>query len=406
MLVIALIAIILSVGVINAFIPIIIIIILIAAGAGAMRGFNLFNAFGVATLVGGGPGTVGGSTRGTIAKSGFPLRAFLDAPTVKRPQKFTPLQERKNFGSPLGPGKKSQKLGGGKPEGQEGGSKKAETLEAAFIEHLDTMHRNAEAEAEELKRRGGMVRLASARPTGSAASSPFTNPGAKEKAAYDSYAGTKTTPGTKTKAAQMAFAGFGGERAALLASIKKSRGREREVLLSKLKEARVSNSDQRKTRIDANNKAMQRSMKQMMVIARRRVEFGINGPKKDKLSGGEINALINMGLRNEGDRTTALSESERNAFARRTQHDIDTLQAQKKIIDNYFNKERTAKSAYQRWSSENAILGLHGYDRMRLDRIDEERKKAAKVKRRKDWRRENIYNPIARSMGKKPKDGQ
>ncbi len=67
-----------SIGAINALVPIIIIIILIAAAAGATRGFSIFNVFGIASLVGGGMGSVGGSSRGTAAKSGFPLRLLLD----------------------------------------------------------------------------------------------------------------------------------------------------------------------------------------------------------------------------------------------------------------------------------------------------------------------------------------
>ena len=42
----ALLAVILSVGAINALIPILVIIILIAAAAGATRGFSFFNVFG------------------------------------------------------------------------------------------------------------------------------------------------------------------------------------------------------------------------------------------------------------------------------------------------------------------------------------------------------------------------
>jgi len=70
---------ILSVGNLNALVPIMVIIVLIAAAAGATRGFSLFNLFGVASLLGG-MGSVGGGSRGGMAKSGFPLRTYLDAP--------------------------------------------------------------------------------------------------------------------------------------------------------------------------------------------------------------------------------------------------------------------------------------------------------------------------------------
>jgi hypothetical protein len=47
------IAIILSIGAINAFIPLIIILILIVAAAGLMRGYNIFALFGISALLGG-----------------------------------------------------------------------------------------------------------------------------------------------------------------------------------------------------------------------------------------------------------------------------------------------------------------------------------------------------------------
>lgn len=72
-----LLAVILSIGAINALVPIIIIIVLIAAAAGATRGFSLFNVFGIATLLGG-TGSVGGASRGSAARTGFTLRTYLD----------------------------------------------------------------------------------------------------------------------------------------------------------------------------------------------------------------------------------------------------------------------------------------------------------------------------------------
>ncbi len=67
----------LSIGAINALIPIMLIIILIAAAAGATRGYSFFNIFGISTLMGG-AFTPGG--KGTLAKSGLPFRAMLDVP--------------------------------------------------------------------------------------------------------------------------------------------------------------------------------------------------------------------------------------------------------------------------------------------------------------------------------------
>jgi len=55
------IAIILSIGAINAFIPLIIILILIVAAAGLMRGYNIFALFGISALL-------GGAGRATLAR--------------------------------------------------------------------------------------------------------------------------------------------------------------------------------------------------------------------------------------------------------------------------------------------------------------------------------------------------
>ncbi len=84
---------ILSIGAINALVPIIIIIILIAAAAGATRGFSLFNVFGIASIIGGGIGSVGGSSRGSAAKAGFPLRLLLDpAPKGVKDKNITKIR--------------------------------------------------------------------------------------------------------------------------------------------------------------------------------------------------------------------------------------------------------------------------------------------------------------------------
>ncbi len=69
-------SILLSIGNINALIPIMVIIILIVAAAGASRGFSIFNIFGVSSLLGGGVGSGGGSSN--LARSGYSLRGFLD----------------------------------------------------------------------------------------------------------------------------------------------------------------------------------------------------------------------------------------------------------------------------------------------------------------------------------------
>lgn len=57
---------ILSVGAINALVPILIIIILIGAAAGATRGFSFLDLFAVGNFIGIGP-----KGKGTLAKSGF-----------------------------------------------------------------------------------------------------------------------------------------------------------------------------------------------------------------------------------------------------------------------------------------------------------------------------------------------
>ncbi len=68
---------ILSVGAVNALIPIMIIIILIAAAAGSTRNFSFFNVFGISQLLSG-LGSYGGGSRGSMAKSGYSMRAYLD----------------------------------------------------------------------------------------------------------------------------------------------------------------------------------------------------------------------------------------------------------------------------------------------------------------------------------------
>ena len=52
----ALLAIILSLGAVNALIPLLVILILIVAAAGSTRGYSIFNFFGIATLAGISPG--------------------------------------------------------------------------------------------------------------------------------------------------------------------------------------------------------------------------------------------------------------------------------------------------------------------------------------------------------------
>lgn len=72
-----LLAVILSVGAINALIPIMVIIILIAAAAGATRGFSFFNVFGISQVMSG-IGSIGGASRGSAARTGYSLRVYLD----------------------------------------------------------------------------------------------------------------------------------------------------------------------------------------------------------------------------------------------------------------------------------------------------------------------------------------
>ena len=59
------IAIILSVGAINALVPVIVIVVLIGAAAGATRGWKIFELFGISSLMG-----VGGGGRGTLSGKG------------------------------------------------------------------------------------------------------------------------------------------------------------------------------------------------------------------------------------------------------------------------------------------------------------------------------------------------
>jgi len=69
------IAIILSIGAINAFIPLIIILILIVAAAGLMRGYNIFALFGISALLGGaGKATLAGKN---VARKTEGVRAGL-----------------------------------------------------------------------------------------------------------------------------------------------------------------------------------------------------------------------------------------------------------------------------------------------------------------------------------------
>lgn len=75
-----LISVLLSLGSINALIPIIIILILIIAAAGVNRGFNIFNIFGVAQLAGINPGG-----KSSIAgKSAFHVIMYTHAPMISQ----------------------------------------------------------------------------------------------------------------------------------------------------------------------------------------------------------------------------------------------------------------------------------------------------------------------------------
>ena len=87
----------LSIGAVNALVPILIIIILIGAAAGSTRGFSFFNIFGISTLLGG-LGAIGGGSRGNMAKSGFPLRLLLD-PGKPGVQGVTRVKKRRTPGS-------------------------------------------------------------------------------------------------------------------------------------------------------------------------------------------------------------------------------------------------------------------------------------------------------------------
>lgn len=91
-------AILLSIGAINALIPILIIIILIAAAAGSTRGFSLFNIFGIATLTG---GAATGAARSNLARSGWPFRSLLD-PNIRYGGAQRPTN--RPSGSPIGGG--------------------------------------------------------------------------------------------------------------------------------------------------------------------------------------------------------------------------------------------------------------------------------------------------------------
>ena len=62
-------SIILSVGAINALVPVLIIIVFIGAAAGLSRGFSFFNLFGIGTLVGLSPRGKGTLAYKTLKKS-------------------------------------------------------------------------------------------------------------------------------------------------------------------------------------------------------------------------------------------------------------------------------------------------------------------------------------------------
>lgn len=72
----ALLAIILSLGAVNALIPIIIILVLLIAAAGLNRGYSLFNLFGITTLASvnpGGKGSIGGKSTFSVLLLGAPF---------------------------------------------------------------------------------------------------------------------------------------------------------------------------------------------------------------------------------------------------------------------------------------------------------------------------------------------
>lgn len=85
--------IVLSLGAINAFIPVIIIVILIAAAASSTRGFNMFAVFGIGTLAG---QRIAG--RGSFAGRGsYPFRGILEGhikPNVKKAKAAKILMEK------------------------------------------------------------------------------------------------------------------------------------------------------------------------------------------------------------------------------------------------------------------------------------------------------------------------
>lgn len=98
----AILAIILSIGAINALVPIMIIIILIAAAAGATRGFSIFQIFGIASVLQG-TGSIGGGSRGSAAKAGYPLRVYLESQPMRvaAKGKFFPARKAINVATPL-----------------------------------------------------------------------------------------------------------------------------------------------------------------------------------------------------------------------------------------------------------------------------------------------------------------
>ena len=83
-------AVLLSIGAINALIPIIIILILIAAAAGSTRGYSIFAILGIGTIAGMGP-----SGKGSMAgKGSYPFRSILD-PNIRGPRKSPERKARK-----------------------------------------------------------------------------------------------------------------------------------------------------------------------------------------------------------------------------------------------------------------------------------------------------------------------
>ncbi len=83
-------AVLLSIGAINALIPIIIILILIAAAAGSTRGYSIFAILGIGTIAGMGP-----SGKGSMAgKGSYPFRSILD-PNIRGPRKSPEVKAKK-----------------------------------------------------------------------------------------------------------------------------------------------------------------------------------------------------------------------------------------------------------------------------------------------------------------------